>query len=249
MSCNDTSLELQKAHTGNRHNPRIKMKMKTIEANRLSDLEIILSSLQELPDYCKEAAVNHAFECIEEHGKLPFDSDLVCESFDEVPPHVALKAAFLWSDTPEGYDYWNTVAAKLKEVHQVASKLSDQAEPEIDQAETTTFGKEWWFAYQERIFTEIMELTRRKNADYTGGGDTENPFANFDGAAELGVDPIVGLVVRMGDKFQRIKSFARLGKLEVTEEGDSIEDAFRDIIGYSALVLGMFERRRLLSAD
>ena len=33
--------------------------------------------------------------------------------------------------------------------------------------------KEWWFKTQEDIFKKIIEITKQKNADYTGGGDTD----------------------------------------------------------------------------
>lgn len=99
--------------------------------------------------------------------------------------------------------------------------------------------KEIWLDYQASIFNDIIELTRKKNADYTAG--SSDPFANFRKAEELGVDPFVGLCLRMEDKFQRVKAFISAGKLEVAEEG--IADALRDIIGYSALAMGMLQEQ------
>lgn len=99
-----------------------------------------------------------------------------------------------------------------------------------------------YFEFQTRIFAEMAELTRAKNADYAGG--TDNPFANFDEAAGFGVDPLVGLCVRMGDKMQRLKAFCKTGTLQVQTKGDTVADIFRDFIGYSVLALGMLERNK-----
>ena len=109
--------------------------------------------------------------------------------------------------------------------------------------QSNDYNKEWWFKTQRDIFDRIIRITKAKNADYTGGGDTDNPFANFDAASEHGVDPLVGLTLRMGDKIQRLKAFARTGKLQVSSSGDSIEDVVLDLIGYSAIAIGMIYRR------
>ena len=103
--------------------------------------------------------------------------------------------------------------------------------------------KEWWFNFQSETFSDIVTLTRKKNDDYTGGADTPNPFANFDESNEFGVDPLIGLSVRMGDKMQRLKSFCNAG-LSLETKGDTVADIFKDLIGYSAIALGMLERRK-----
>jgi hypothetical protein len=103
--------------------------------------------------------------------------------------------------------------------------------------------KEWWFSFQADTFNDIATLTRKKNNDYTGGADTTNPFANFDEANQFGVDPLVGLSVRMGDKMQRLKAFCNAG-LSLDTKGDTVADIFKDLIGYSAIALGMLERRK-----
>lgn len=105
--------------------------------------------------------------------------------------------------------------------------------------------KEWWYSFQSELFNDILTLTRKKNADYTGGKDTHNPFANFDASNEFGVDPLVGLSVRMSDKFQRLKAFCN-DDLALTTKGDTAEDIFKDLIGYSAIALGMLHRTKSL---
>ena len=97
------------------------------------------------------------------------------------------------------------------------------------------YDKIWWEDFRRQEVEEILALTGKKNNDYTGGQDIDNPFANFDESSEFGVSPIV-------DKFQRAKAFCRDGKLSVNTEGDTVRDIFRDNIGYSLIALGILER-------
>lgn len=85
----------------------------------------------------------------------------------------------------------------------------------------------------------VVGLMEKKNNDYTAGG---SPFANFEQSANYGVDPIVGLSIRMGDKMKRIETFCKNGKLSVDNEG--VEDAYKDLIGYSLIALAMLEEER-----
>lgn len=76
-----------------------------------------------------------------------------------------------------------------------------------------------------------FETMQRKNHDYTSGsGDV---FANFNGSTFVGVHPVIGILMRTMDKFQRIRTFIEQGKLEVAEE--SWEDAIEDSINYLIL--------------
>lgn len=85
---------------------------------------------------------------------------------------------------------------------------------------------------------KAMEIHTAKNTDYSGGGGPDDdPLANFKGTTELGVDPGLGIIVRMQDKFQRVKAFAKTGKLAVKDEG--VEDAMLDIANYAFLYLAL----------
>jgi hypothetical protein len=94
--------------------------------------------------------------------------------------------------------------------------------------------KEKYAEYVHTVFSEMEELIRQKNNDYSHGDD---PFANFRKSEEMNISPLAGLVLRMQDKMQRINAYLCRGTLEVPGEG--VEDAFRDLIGYSCLALGM----------
>jgi hypothetical protein len=104
------------------------------------------------------------------------------------------------------------------------------------------YDKDWWDEFRQAEVDRILSLTADKNSDYTGGESTDNPFANFDGSSEFGVDPLIGVGIRMQDKFQRLKAFCRDGKLSHDTKGDTIKDIYRDLIGYSLIALGMIER-------
>jgi len=101
--------------------------------------------------------------------------------------------------------------------------------------------KQEWYDFQEKVFADMMKLTRAKNDDYTAGSD--DAFANFRLSEDVGVPALQGLVVRMADKWQRVRSYFNNGELKV--EGEGIEDAFRDLIGYSTLALGMIEELKV----
>jgi len=104
--------------------------------------------------------------------------------------------------------------------------------------------KEEYFVFLDKLNARLVEKVRAKNADYTAGG---GPFANFEESAAFGVDPLVGLSVRIGDKIQRLKSFCKLGELQVKNE--AIEDVFQDLIGYSWIALAMLEERKRNEAE
>lgn len=84
----------------------------------------------------------------------------------------------------------------------------------------------------------ILSIVEKKNADYTGGSD--DPFDNFKVSERVGLAKAeIGLLIRMMDKVQRVRSFLSKGELQVKNE--SAQDAVRDIIGYSLVLLGIME--------
>ncbi len=81
------------------------------------------------------------------------------------------------------------------------------------------------------LFKEIYSLVERKNADYSYGEDF---FKNFRQMEDIGISADVGILVRMGDKWERLKNFYRKGKYDVSEE--TILDTLKDLIGYAAIM-------------
>ena len=84
--------------------------------------------------------------------------------------------------------------------------------------------------YFDAILHPIAELLKRKNADYGNSYDhLRNEFGD------------IAFIIRLGDKFSRLKSIERKGKTEVKDE--SYEDTIKDIIGYCTLELN-YRRRQ-----
>lgn len=96
-----------------------------------------------------------------------------------------------------------------------------------------------YLAFVKKTLEDMQELIKAKNADYTNGA---GPFANFEQASEYGVDPFQGLMLRMGDKMQRVKSYCKQGNLQV--KGEGVDDCFKDFIGYSLIALAMLNEKR-----
>ena len=93
-------------------------------------------------------------------------------------------------------------------------------------------------ALHEDTSAKCRDIMRRKNNDYTGGQETDDPFANFNMSSSFGVHPALGVVLRIGDKLQRIRSFANDGALQVS--GETIDDACEDIVNYAIIIKGIF---------
>jgi hypothetical protein len=89
------------------------------------------------------------------------------------------------------------------------------------------------FKLHEDMCCSALELMKKKNADYAGGGN--DPFANFRRAEALGVCTTEqAFLVRMTDKMSRLSSFAQKGKLVVEDE--TVHDTLQDLINYSVLL-------------
>ena len=79
----------------------------------------------------------------------------------------------------------------------------------------------------EAVQKEGLELFKRKNKDY---GDS---FANF--------GPI-GVIVRMGDKINRLTSITKSGVTMVNNE--SIRDTLIDLHNYSAMAIMLMDEKK-----
>lgn len=100
--------------------------------------------------------------------------------------------------------------------------------------------KQEYFKFAEGFFGECLEISKKKNADYTGKND--NPFSNFQSVEALGIRTEHGFLTRMMDKMKRIASFAEKGELQVKDE--SVIDTLRDLANYSCLLAGYIESKK-----
>lgn len=84
-----------------------------------------------------------------------------------------------------------------------------------------------------------LNVMRKKNHDYTDG--SVDVFANFRMAETFGIPAEKGILLRVGDKMQRINTFIGKGNLKVEDEG--VMDACDDIINYMILIKGLLLER------
>jgi hypothetical protein len=89
---------------------------------------------------------------------------------------------------------------------------------------------------------KCLDIMLKKNSDYTGGKESQDIFANFRMSEAFDIDPIIGIMMRVMDKIQRIRSFTNDGSLKVSDE--SVYDACEDIVNYAILTKAMFIERR-----
>lgn len=94
----------------------------------------------------------------------------------------------------------------------------------------------------EQTTKKCLDIMIKKNSDYTGGEKSQDVFANFRMSENFGIDPIIGIMMRVMDKIQRIRSFTNDGSLKVSDE--SVDDACEDIVNYVILAKAMFLERR-----
>ena len=100
--------------------------------------------------------------------------------------------------------------------------------------------KDTFETFVQGLYDELTKVLKDKNNDYTAGSC--DAFANFAASRDYGVIPLVGLCVRMGDKVKRVQTFCKTNSLAV--EGEHVEDAFKDIIGYCTIALAMIKEKK-----
>jgi hypothetical protein len=99
--------------------------------------------------------------------------------------------------------------------------------------------KQQYFEFAKTFFNDCIEISRKKNADYTGGNS--NPFSNFTSVENLGLKTEQGFLTRMMDKMARIGSYVSKGELQVKDE--SVIDTLRDLANYSCLLAGYIKSK------
>lgn len=73
---------------------------------------------------------------------------------------------------------------------------------------------------------ELIPILTSKGHDYSGEDDVFSNFHDFG---------LTGIVVRIGDKYHRLKNILRAGKRMVQDE--TIEDTLKDLINYGFIGL------------
>lgn len=92
--------------------------------------------------------------------------------------------------------------------------------------------REELLATHKQMTQTARNIMAVKNHDYAHDSD---PFKNFRAASFLGVDPGIGLLLRVLDKIARLHTFWLSGELKA----ESVDDAEVDIINYMVLHRGL----------
>lgn len=85
------------------------------------------------------------------------------------------------------------------------------------------------------IIADMLSIFEAKDTDYASNG---KPMGNLRSSEELGIPAWKGALLRMGDKKQRIMSFASRGVFEVKDE--HIADTLKDLANYACLASVLF---------
>lgn len=87
------------------------------------------------------------------------------------------------------------------------------------------------------VSNELLPLLRAKGHDYSGS-DVMSNFRDFGWR---------GVVVRIGDKYHRLKNFICQGTLDIKDE--TIQDTMIDLINYGFILLLLYRESRGSAAN
>ena len=91
-----------------------------------------------------------------------------------------------------------------------------------------------------KLLDEMRELHIKKNAGYSG--ESDDRWANFRLSSSLGVSPVMGVLVRMSDKWIRITNLIRKPSLDKVNE--SIRDTLMDLAAYSLIAICLLDEEK-----
>lgn len=86
------------------------------------------------------------------------------------------------------------------------------------------------------MLEQMADLHSRKNHDYAGDSD---PLKNLKACTRLNLEPFMGVMVRLQDKWSRLEEFVKSGELMV--KGESVKDTLMDNAVYSLLAIIIYE--------
>jgi myo-inositol catabolism protein IolC len=89
----------------------------------------------------------------------------------------------------------------------------------------------------EELVAEILALHKAKNSDYSKDSEA---LSNFYEVEDLGISAWKGVMVRLCDKWSRIKTLAN--KKDPSVKDEKIVDTLKDMAVYSLLCIELIER-------
>lgn len=89
------------------------------------------------------------------------------------------------------------------------------------------------------LLKQMKDLHIRKNAGYAG--DSPDPWANFREAENFDVSTFKGVLIRMSDKWVRMKNLIKNPSNE--QVGESIKDTLLDLASYALIAVCLSEEK------
>lgn len=89
------------------------------------------------------------------------------------------------------------------------------------------------------LLHQMEELHRKKNAGYSG--NSLDPFKNFRECEDIDVSAFRGCLVRMCDKWSRVKNLVKNPDNE--QVGEAITDTLMDMAVYSLIAICLYEEQ------
>lgn len=89
-----------------------------------------------------------------------------------------------------------------------------------------------------KLLEQIAGLHSRKSHDYSG---TKDPLKNLRACERLNLEPFLGVLVRLQDKWSRLEEFVSSGQLMVKNE--SVIDTLMDNAVYSLLAIILYQEQ------
>ena len=89
-----------------------------------------------------------------------------------------------------------------------------------------------------KLLDDMAELHSRKNHDYAG---TSDPLKNLRACVRLDLEPFMGVMVRLQDKWSRLEEFVKSNELMVKNE--SVIDTLMDNAVYSLLAIILYQEQ------
>jgi len=94
-----------------------------------------------------------------------------------------------------------------------------------------------------KLLEQMADVHSRKNHDYAGDKD---PLKNLRSCTRLNLEPFLGVMVRLQDKWSRLEEFVNSDQLMVKDE--SIIDTLIDNANYSLLAIILYKEQLELNA-
>ena len=159
-------------------------------------------------------------------------SDLRLKTYGDIIACM-LQSARAKKYTGTAYDAWSNILRKVQWQDDIYTAVIELRQAVLAQCYYEEHAGEDWGNYEDwvdRFTFEQFKLFVMKNEAY--GGSFTDPLGNFKSVQDLGITPVEGVLVRMSDKINRIKSL-QMGR---NGNDEAMKDTLRDLYNYTVIL-------------